>query len=176
MWSKARDFLSTAGTVIFFISILLWAMTEFPQTAPPPNSTSLVANQIQLENSLVGSLGKTIQPVFAPLGFDWKITIGVIGSFAARETFVSVMGQMYATDVKENNESLRSVLHNSISFPCALSVIAFYIFALQCMSTIAIIKRETGSWKWSAFAFCYTFVLAYAASFATYTVSSALIQ
>lgn len=172
VWSRAKDFLYTAGTIILFISVLLWAMTEFPRTDIPPGTPPLVAEQLQLEHSAAGIVGKAIQPFFAPLGFDWKVTLGVIGSFAARETFVSVMGQIYATDVQEGSESLRGVLRSSLSLPVALSVIVFYVFALQCMSTIAIIRRETGSWKWAAFAFGYTFLLAYGLSAFTYFVAS----
>ncbi len=172
VWMKCQDFLKTAGTIILGISILLWVLSTFPHQVPQPGMTALQAQQYQLENSLAGQLGKTIQPMFAPLGFDWKITVGVIGSFAARETFVSVMGQMYALDVEQNSMSLRETLSHSMSFASALSVLAFYIFALQCMSTIAVIRRETGSWKWSAIAFSYTFVLAYGCSWLCYTIAT----
>ena len=163
LWLRGRDFVVSAGTVILAISLVLWVLSEFPH--PDASATSQLskaaADQVHLEQSYIGTIGKAIQPVFAPLGFDWKITVGILGSFAARETFVSVMGQMYATDAQDGHETLRSALHDSMSFPSALSILAFYIFALQCMSTIAIIRRETGSWKWSIVAFCYTFVLAY---------------
>ena len=174
LWLRGRDFVVSAGTVILAISLVLWVLSEFPH--PDASATSQLskaaADQVHLEQSYIGTIGKTIQPVFAPLGFDWKITVGILGSFAARETFVSVMGQMYATDAQDGHETLRSALHDSMSFPSALSILAFYIFALQCMSTIAIIRRETGSWKWSIVAFCYTFVLAYVCAFGTYTVAS----
>ncbi|MBL7997128.1 MAG: ferrous iron transporter B [Candidatus Kapabacteria bacterium] len=163
VWGRVKDFLTTAGTVILLLSVILWAMTEFPRADIPAGTPELDAQRIQLEQSAAGTLGKAIQPVFAPLGFDWKITLGVIGSFAAREVFVSVMGQIYATDVAESDAGLRQVLQREIPFATATGIILFYVFALQCMSTVAIIRRETGSWKWSAFAFAYTFALAYTA-------------
>jgi ferrous iron transport protein B len=170
LWYRGKDFVQSAGTVILFLSLVLWVLSEFPRTdvSTMANLPPAVVEQQHLENSYIGQIGKAIQPVFAPLGFDWKITIGVLGSFAARETFVSVMGQMYATSTSEGYETLRAVLTNSISVASAFSVLAFYIFALQCMSTLAIIKRETGSWKWSAIAFVYTFVMAYVAALTTY--------
>jgi ferrous iron transport protein B len=170
-FNRAKAFLTSAGTTILFLSIVLWALGEFPRTTVPEGSSKLVQERVQLENSALGSIGKALQPLFAPLGFDWKITVGVLGSFAAREVFVSVMGQVYSADVSENDESLREVLQRSITFPVALSILAFYVYALQCMSTIAIMKRETGSWSYPAFAFVYTLALAYGASWLVYTVA-----
>lgn len=174
LWYRGKDFVQSAGTVILFLSLVLWVLSEFPRTdvSTMANLPPAVVEQQHLENSYIGQIGKAIQPVFAPLGFDWKITIGVLGSFAARETFVSVMGQMYATSTSEGHETLRAVLTNSISAASAFSVLAFYIFALQCMSTLAIIKRETGSWKWSAIAFVYTFALAYVSALITFSLWS----
>jgi ferrous iron transport protein B len=130
------------------------------------------AKQLQLEGSYAASLGKTLQPIFAPIGFDWKITLGVLGSFAARETFVGVMGQIYAADVSESDATLRDVLRASMPLATGLSILAFYVFALQCISTMAIMKRETGSWKWPTIAFAITFVLAYSSSWLVYIVAS----
>ncbi|MBX7155955.1 MAG: ferrous iron transport protein B [Candidatus Kapaibacterium sp.] len=168
IWIRTKDFLTTAGTIILSMSVMLWVLTEFPKTEAPIGTNPETAQMVQLENSFAGMIGKTIQPVFAPIGFDWKITISVLGSFAARETFISFMGQIYSTKDDTEHQPLRQVLKTSISLPTALSILIFYVFALQCMSTIAIIKRETQSWKWSAFAFAYTFVLAYVGSFCTY--------
>ncbi len=174
LWYRGKDFVQSAGTVILFISLVLWVLSEFPRTDIPSgqNVAPAVTAQQHLEQSYIGQIGKAIQPVFAPLGFDWKITVGILGSFAARETFVSVMGQMYATSTADGHETLRAVLRTSMSMASAFSVLAFYIFALQCMSTIAIIKRETGSWKWSAIAFVYTFILAYVSAYITYAFCS----
>lgn len=174
LWYRGKDFVQSAGTVILFISLVLWVLSEFPRTdiSSGQNVAPAVTAQQHLEQSYIGQIGKAIQPVFAPLGFDWKITVGILGSFAARETFVSVMGQMYATSTADGHETLRAVLRTSMSMASAFSVLAFYIFALQCMSTIAIIKRETGSWKWSAIAFVYTFILAYVSAYITYALCS----
>jgi ferrous iron transport protein B len=176
VYDRSKDFLTSAGTVIVTLSIILWFLSAFPRIDFPPETSSIVKQQMQLEQSYAGSLGKVIEPIFAPLGFDWKLTIGIIGSFAAREVFVTVMGQLYATDTSLGDESLRQILYNSIPLASALSVLAFYVFALQCISTMAILKRETGSWKWPAFAFVYTFVLAYIFAFATYRITLALIS
>ena len=170
MIHRTRDFVTTAGTVILAFSIALWILTELPRTQPDASMTELQQQQQQLDNSFAADLGRTVQPIFAPLGFDWRITLGVLSSYAARETFVSAMGQIYAADVAESDAPLRDVLHEQIPIRTGLSILAFYVFALQCISTMAIMKRETGSWKWPALAFGITFVMAYVASFAVYNV------
>lgn len=167
-WGRSREFLTNAGTIILALSIILWILAEFPRAHVSAETQPLKAAQTQLEYSFAGRIGHTLQPIFAPIGFDWKMTVGVIGSFAAREVFVAVMGQLYAADVSENDITLREALRSNISLSSALAVLSFYVFALQCISTVAVLRRETNSWKWPAFAFAYTFVLAYSASFATY--------
>ncbi|MBK7987686.1 MAG: hypothetical protein IPK11_12395 [Ignavibacteria bacterium] len=158
------------GSIILLFSIILWALTEFPKAEIPTGMTSLQAERIQLEQSYAGTIGKTLQPIFQPLGFNWKLTIGVIGSFAAREVFVSVMGQLYSADVSDSDAQLRTILQQTIPFATAISVMLFYVYALQCISTIAIIKKETGSWKWSMIAFAYTFMLAYSTALIGYNL------
>ena len=172
MVGRAKDFLATAGTVILAFSIALWILTELPRADVAPGTPALQAQQQQIEGSYAAQLGKTIQPIFAPIGFDWKVTLGVLGSFAARETFVGVMGQIYATDVSESDTTLRDVLHATMPLATGLSILAFYVFALQCISTMAIMKRETGSWRWPAIAFAITFILAYGSSWLVFTLSS----
>lgn len=171
VWNRSKEFLRNAGTVILVFSIILWALTEFPKTAIPEGTSPIEAERIQLEQSYAGSLGKTLEPIFKPIGFDWKTTIGVVGSFAAREVFVSVMGQLYSADVSENDSQLRTVLQKTLPFATCLSILVFYVYALQCISTIAVLKRETGSWKWPMFAFAYTFTLAYFFAFVVYTLT-----
>ncbi len=173
VWNRSREFLRTAGGIILVLSVILWALTEFPRTDIPTGTTEIEASRMQLENSFAGILGKGIQPIFAPLGFDWKLTIGVIGSFAAREVFISVMGQLYSADVSVSDAPLREILSHAIGLPTALAVLAFYVYALQCISTLAVLKRETGSWKWAGFAFGYTFILAYGLSFLVYRIALA---
>ncbi|NBP64414.1 MAG: ferrous iron transporter B, partial [Bacteroidetes bacterium] len=158
---RAMDFLKSAGTVIVALSLILWCLSAFPRLEQIPDATAIQQQQMQLEQSYAGMIGKSISPIFEPLGFDWKLTVGVLGSFAAREVFVTVMGQLYGTDTSNSDATLRSTLQQTIPFASALSVLAFYVYALQCISTMSILKRETGSWKWPAFAFAYMFVLAY---------------
>ncbi len=172
MVGRSKDFLKTAGTVILAFSIGLWILTEVPRAEIPEGVSGVQAEHIQIEQSMAASIGKTIQPVFAPLGFDWRITLGVLSSYAARETFVSAMGQIYAADVAESDEPLRNVLRRAMPLPVGLSVLAFYVYALQCVSTMAIMRRETGTWKWPALAFAITLVLAYIASLVVYTAAS----
>lgn len=152
VYDRSKDFLTSAGTVIVTLSIILWFLSAFPRVDFPPETSSIVQQQMQLEQSYAGSLGKIIEPIFAPLGFDWKLTIGIIGSFAAREVFVTVMGQLYATDTSLGDESLRQILYSSIPLASALSVLAFYVFALQCISTMAILK---GNWVLEMASFCF---------------------
>jgi ferrous iron transport protein B len=169
---RAMDFLKSAGTVIVALSLILWCLSAFPRIEPIPNASALQQQQIQLEQSYAGKIGKSIAPIFEPLGFDWKLTVGVIGSFAAREVFVTVMGQLYGAETSDSDTSLRSTLQQTVPFASALSVLAFYVYALQCISTMSILKRETGSWKWPAFAFAYMFVLAYACAFIVHKLAS----
>jgi len=172
MVGRSKDFLKTAGTIILAFSIILWILTEIPRADVTPEMTKVQAENAQIEQSIAADIGKAIQPVFAPLGFDWKITVGVLSSYAARETFVSAMGQIYAADVEESDETLREVLSDAMPLPVGLSVLAFYVYALQCVSTMAIMRRETGSWKWPALAFAITFVLAYTASWLVFVIAS----
>ncbi|MGA0833791.1 MAG: nucleoside recognition domain-containing protein, partial [Candidatus Kapaibacteriota bacterium] len=174
MVARTKDFLRTAGTVILVFSIALWVLTEFPVASQSPGSTPLEQAHHQLEQSLAADLGKTLQPVFAPLGFDWKITLGVLSSYAARETFVGAMGQIYSANVEDSDEPLRVVLSREYSLAVGLSILAFYVFALQCISTMAIMRRETGSWKWPGLAFAIMFGMAYTASWITHSLASSL--
>ncbi len=167
-WSSGRAFVQSAGTTILVLSLLLWALTELPPVAAPAELPPLELQRLQLEGSFAGQLGHLLQPLFAPLGFDWKITLALLGSFAAREVFVSFMGQLYAVDVEAAESTLRDILAQSLPLPVALSVLVFYVYALQCISTMAVLRRESGSWRWVALAFAYTFTLAYSLSFLVY--------
>ncbi|GIV49666.1 MAG: ferrous iron transport protein B [Candidatus Kapaibacterium sp.] len=174
---RMQDFVQTAGTIILAISIVLWALASFPRLEPVPGMTAAEYRRAQLEQSWAAQLGRAIAPVFRPMHFDWQVTLGIIGSFAAREVFVSVMGQLYAVGQDDpSSASLRAALQQQLSPPVAFAVLAFYMFALQCMSTVAVLRRETGSWKWTAFAFVYMFVLAYLAAAGTYNIARALLS
>ena len=172
MYSRSREFLVSAGTIILVFSLCLWALTELPRTERIQGMPEIEHQQKQMEQSYAASIGRAVQPVFAPLGYDWKITLGVLSSFAARETFVATMGQMYAADVEESDAPLRQVLHTVLPVSVGLSLLAFYVYALQCISTIAVMRRETGTWKWPALAFAITFILAYSSALIVHLAAS----
>ncbi|GIV56411.1 MAG: ferrous iron transport protein B [Candidatus Kapaibacterium sp.] len=174
---RMQDFVQTAGTIILAISIVLWALATFPRLEPRPGMSADEYRRAQLEQSWAAHVGRTVAPIFRPMHFDWQVTLGIIGSFAAREVFVSVMGQLYAVGQDDPaSASLRAALQQQLSPPVAFAVLAFYMFALQCMSTVAVLRRETGSWKWTAFAFVYMFLLAYLAAAGTYNIARALLS
>ena len=199
---RCRVFVRDAGTVILACSIVLWALLTYPKDVPlsfdPVQAharagqtlegealetrTAEIEAQVaaeQLQQSYAGRLGKLIEPVIEPLGFDWKIGIGLIASFAAREVIVSTLGLVYGigSDTDEESGSLREALKNernpqtgaAVYTPLVgLSLMIFFLFACQCMSTLAVVRRETMSWRWPAFMFGYMTVLAYVASLAVY--------
>jgi ferrous iron transport protein B len=186
MWGKSSMFLREAGTVILACSIALWALLYFPRQLPagspdypaliekaPAAQKDVLAAQEQaahLENSFGGRLGHAIEPAIAPLGFDWKIGVGLVGAFAAREVFISTMGIVYAVggDADEQSVPLRSHLQKHYSALTGLSLMIFFALAMQCMSTLAVVRRESRSWRWPAFLFGYMTVLAYLVSLVVY--------
>jgi ferrous iron transport protein B len=176
---SVKAFLRRAGTIILVASIALWALLTFPTVEPPPELESAEASSYALEHSFAGRAGHAIEPFVAPLGFDWKIGVGLIGSLAAREVIVSTLAQVYASS--DEGTSLRDAVQADVDpatgekvfTPATVaSLLIFFVFALQCVSTLAIMRRETNSWRWPAFAFGYLLVLAYGASFATYRIVS----
>jgi ferrous iron transport protein B len=179
--SSAWAFLRRAGTIILLVSMVLWVLLTFPRSDPPESVPIDRVDAWSLEHSFAGRLGHAIEPLIRPLGFDWKIGVGLVASLAAREVIVSTLGQIYASS--DEAGSLREAIRNDIDprtgeplfTPATVaSLLVFFVFALQCMSTLAVMRRETNSWGWPAFAFGYLLVLAYAASFATHTIVSAL--
>jgi ferrous iron transport protein B len=177
--TRCTVFLKRAGTVILSISILLWALTAFPRTpAPLPMGEGNGVRTIQIENSFAGRAGRLIEPAIRPLGFDWKIGIGLISSFAARETIISTLSIVYnvGEDADNKSASLVDTLRNAkradgtpIWTPLTgVSLMIFFLLACQCMSTVAIVRRETNSWRWPLFMVGYMMVLAYVASFAAF--------
>lgn len=195
---RAKLFLVSAGTIIFAVSILLWGLSSYPRwnsienqfnarrvtVLSQPVSAERTAELEKLEqklsaerlrHSFAGMLGRVFEPVLEPLGFDWKIGVAILGSFAAREVFVSTMGVVYgvgsSADDKSLTEQLKTDINPETGAPVwtplvAITLLVFYAFALQCMSTIAIMRRETNSWRWPAFAFAYMTVLAYGGALA----------
>jgi ferrous iron transport protein B len=187
MIEKAKIFVTDAGRVILFISLLLWFLSNYgpsgrmqtvdkkyavlQQQNRSPQQAIAIEKQYKsekLQNSFAGILGKTIEPVIKPLGYDWKIGIALITSFAAREVFVGTMATLYSVEDKDNStlqQKMQSAVHEDgtkvYTLPAALSLMVFYVFAMQCMSTLAIVKKETRTWKWPAIQFIYMTGLAY---------------
>jgi ferrous iron transport protein B len=168
IYTRAKMFLQRAGTTIFSMMVLIWFLASFPQ--PPTGATDPAINY-----SLAAIIGKAVAPLLAPVGFNWQIAVALIPGMAAREVAVAALGTVYAIEGgKEAAEQIGQVLATKWSLATALSLLAWYIFAPQCASTLAVIKRETGSWKWMALTFAYMLALAYAASLVTYNVAVAL--
>jgi ferrous iron transport protein B len=167
IYTRAKMFLQRAGTTIFSMMVLIWFLASFPQ--PPEGATDPAINY-----SLAAIIGKAIEPFLAPLGFNWQIAVALIPGMAAREVAVAALGTVYAIEGgKEAADQIGQVLATKWSLATALSLLAWYIFAPQCASTLAVIRRETGSWSWMGVTFGYMFVLAYLASLATYNIAVA---
>ena len=168
VYMRAKAFLYRAGTTIFSMMVLIWFLASFPQ--PPAGAAGPAINY-----SLAAMIGHAIQPALAPLGFNWQITVALIPGMAAREVAVAALGTVYAIQGgKDAAEQIGQVLASNWSLATALSLLVWYIFAPQCASTLAVIRRETGSWKWMAVTFSYMLVLAYIGSFLAYNIARAL--
>jgi ferrous iron transport protein B len=153
---RSKIFLRRAGTVILGVAIVLWAMAHLPlQNGKVP----------PIEQSLAGTVGRTVEPLIKPLGFNWKIGIGLVTSLAAREVIVSTLGTIYGIEAHNDSSSLQAALRHDLSPAGAVALLVFFAFAMQCMSTMAVVRRETGSWKWPAAQFTYMTVLAFLGAF-----------
>lgn len=173
VWNATREFLVRAGTIILAISICIWFLTSYPKR-PGLNPSE------QLARSFAGAVGHALEPVLQPLGFDWKIGIGLIGATAAREVFVSTMATVYsvaADDEEEAAQGLRARMRSDVDprtgkpvwTPLvAVTLMVYFVLAMQCMSTVAIVRRETGGWKWPLFQIAYMTALAYTAALVVY--------
>jgi ferrous iron transport protein B len=155
---RGKVFLRRAGTVILLVTVVLWAMAHVPYSGGKPP---------EIGQSLAGTIGHIIEPVIRPLGFNWKIGIGLITSLAARETIVSTLGAIYGMDPESQSLGLQRALHSDLTLGGAFALLIFFAFAMQCISTIAVVRRETGGWKWPILQFTYMGALAYAGAFAT---------
>jgi len=170
MWERAKIFITDAGKIIFAMSIVLWFLANFPK---PDNEE--VSASVAIKHSFAGRLGHAIEPAIEPLGFDWKMGVGLITSFAAREVMVSAMATIYNVEgADETSMSLREAMKNDrhpetgapIYTPLtAISLMVFFVLACQCMSTVAVVKRETNSWRWPIAMIVYMTALAYVGSF-----------
>jgi ferrous iron transport protein B len=199
---RAWIFIKNAGTVILAIVIILWWLSAYPKVGTTKGVLALREQAImvtqteeserllseadsmeysqQLSGSFAGKIGKFVQPVFSPLGYDWKLTVGVMTSFAAREVFVSTLAVLTAGDDDPENEGVLEKIENAkrddgtpvFTLPTAASLLVFFVLAMQCLPTIVVTKRETGSWNWSLLQLGYMTILAWGTSFITYTIVS----
>lgn len=208
VWESAWSFVGRAGTLIFATSVLVWLAGSWPgdhaklyelqaqkeqlEAAGEENAEQVEAitqqmNQLNAEslrNSVLGRVGRTVEPVFRPLGWDWRIGVGVLASFPAREVIIATLGTIYSLggDVDEEDEGLKDSIRNAtwpdgtrvFNIPVALSVMVFFALCAQCVSTLMVIKRETNSWKWPAFCFVYMTALAWIGAFLTYQIGMRL--
>ena len=180
---RASMFLKKAGTIILALSILLWALATYPKSEPAAGLTEQQAQESQLANSALGRMGHAVEPLVAPLGYDWKIGVGILSSFAAREVFVATMGTIYGvgSDATEESTGLRDQLraetHRASGAPVytplvAVGLMVFYVYAMMCMSTAAVVVRETGGgWtgiRWAGFQFAWMLALAYLSALLVY--------
>jgi ferrous iron transport protein B len=176
-WQKSRSFVTEAGKIILIISVVLWFLASY---GPTTDQSFSIQESATLEQSYAGHFGKAIEPSISPIGFDWKIGIALITSFAAREVFVGTMSTIYSVGDEENFDQLREKMkkdrHKSgepvYSLAVILSLMVFYAFAMQCMSTLAVVYKETRSWKWPAIQFVYMTALAYFGSWVVFNVFS----
>jgi ferrous iron transport protein B len=168
LYIRAKMFLQRAGTTIFSMMVLIWFLASFPR--PPEGAEGPAINF-----SLAAMIGKAIEPILAPVGFNWQIAVALIPGMAAREVAVAALGTVYAIEGgKDAAEQIGQALASKWSLATALAMLVWYIFAPQCASTLAVIRRETGSWKWMAVTFGYMLTLAYLAAFITYNAAVAL--
>ena len=169
LWERAKIFMRRIGTVILSVLVLLWFLSTFP--APPDGAT-----EPAIYYSFAGQIGHALEPLLAPIGFNWQIAVALVPGLAAREVAVAALGTVYALSGDEGavTEALTATLAQNWTLATALALLAWYVFAPQCLATLAAVRRETNSWQWAAFMFAYLMTLAYIAAFVTYRVALAL--
>ena len=167
LFDRARVFLRQAGTYILGVSLLVWVLTHLPLHG---------GHAPQLEQSAIAYLGHGIEPLIRPLGFNWKIGIGLLTSVIAREVIVGTLGTIYGTDPATHSMTLQNALRQDLAPAGAMALLVFFAFAMQCTSTLAVVRRETNSWKWPVVQFVYMTIVAYAAAFAVNQVLSTLLH
>jgi ferrous iron transport protein B len=154
---RGKVFLVRAGTIILLVSVLLWGALHLPYTN---------GHAPEIANSVAGTIGRTIEPVIRPLGFNWKIGIGLISAVFSRETIIATLGTIYGMD--KESPGLQAAIHHDLTMGGAVALLVFFAFAMQCVSTIAVVRRETGGWKWPILQFSYMTVVAYLGAFAAF--------
>jgi ferrous iron transport protein B len=169
LWQRVEIFMSRVGTIILALMVILWALSSFP--APPPGATGPA-----IQYSIAGHLGAWLAVLFKPIGFNWQISIALVPGLAAREVAVGALGTVYALSATGNDVSsaLTPLITQSWSLPTALSLLAWYVFAPQCLSTLAAVKRETNSWRYPIIMAAYLFAMAYVGSWITFRIATAL--
>jgi ferrous iron transport protein B len=169
LWERAKVFLQRVGTIILALMIVLWFLSSYP--APPPG-----AEGPAIVHSFAGTIGRALEVVFAPIGFNWQISLALVPGLAAREVAVGALGTVYSLSTEGDvSATLVPMIAHTWSLATALSLLAWYVFAPQCLSTLVIVKRETNSWRYPLIMAGYLFALAYLASWATYRLASALL-
>lgn len=185
VWQRCKVFLQRAGTVILALSIVLWALATYPKASVDATLPETVQQEQQLAHSVLGRFGHAVEPVVAPLGYDWKIGVSIVASFAAREVFVSTMGTIYGVGGEDEAALSERLLAQQrpdgtpMYTPLiAVGLMVFYVFALMCISTVAVTVREAGGgavgWRWASIQFGYMLVLAYAAAYLVLVVGRAM--
>ena len=170
LWQRAAIFLKRVGTIIMALSIALWFLASYPAA---PEDAELSA----IEYSYAGKMGKALATVFEPIGFNWQISVALVPGLAAREVAVSALSTVYALSAEDDDEkaeALKPLISENWSLATALSLLAWFIFAPQCLATLAAVKRETGGWTMPLIMAAYLFGLAYAAAFVTFRVAVAM--
>jgi len=185
VWQRCQVFLQRAGTVILALSIVLWALATYPKAQVDTTQPEIVQQEQQLAHSVLGRFGHAVEPVVAPLGYDWKIGVSIVASFAAREVFVSTMGTIYGVGGEDESALSDRLLAERrpdgtarYTPLIAVGLMVFYVFALMCISTVAVTVRESGGgavgWRWASIQFGYMLVLAYAMAYLVIIVGRAL--
>jgi ferrous iron transport protein B len=158
---RAKAFVYRAGTVILLVSVVLWVLTNLPvHNGHPP----------AIQDSAIAKIGHIIEPAIRPLGFDWKIGVGLLSSVAAREVIIATLGTLYGIDPESHGMDLQAALRHDITPAGAIALLVFFALAMQCMSTLAVVRRETNSWRWPALQFFFMTVLAYLSAFAAHAI------
>jgi ferrous iron transport protein B len=179
---RAKVFLKRAGTVIFAVAVVIWALAYFPRAEDmPAGLDENTAAAVQMEQSWLGRAGKVVEPVFEPLGWDWRVSSAVIASFPAREVVVAVLGTVYAVGGEADESTLSTRLKSAtradgtplFTLPMVIGLLIFYACCLQCVATLAIIRRETNTWRWPAFAWVYMTTIGYLGALAAFQLGSA---
>nr|WP_314494580.1 ferrous iron transport protein B [uncultured Chryseobacterium sp.] len=172
---KVWDFITGAGKIIFIVSIIIWFLSYF---GPKQSPDQIVATDVKLDHSYLAKMGKAIEPAIAPLGYDWKMGVGILTSFVAREVFVGTMSTLYSLDddapegkvIDKMRQDVKPNGEKVFSFATGISILLFYAFAMQCISTVAVVYRETKSWKWTGFQMVMMTGLAYFVSMIVYQI------